>query len=297
VTKSGEPRVFTDRQVQTLLDLIRERGGLTFTLSEAFSGGEGAGAYALASAKGPAVLKVVAETAAVERFAAVGRALDRLRLRGYPAPAYLATGVFAGGSYVVLQRLPGRPLSTVQPTQVAELIRLNELQADFDAELPDAWPDAVVAPVLEGGPGFCLLETMRAHSVQTRELLQTVQLLASRNAKRTRRARDVVHLDFAPANILSRDGSITGVIDWEAARIGDRGFDLVTLLFYLFDDEPARKALWPLVMDVSGPAAARVYFAHIIHRQVEWSIRFHGDDAVQRYLARGRRILDELARL
>ena len=48
---------------------------------------------------------------------------------------------------------------------------------------------------------------------------------------------DAVHGDFHHENLLTRDGRITGVIDWDGAGRGDRRFDLVTLRFGLRPDK------------------------------------------------------------
>ena len=106
-----------------------------------------------------------------------------------------------------------------------------------------------------------------------------------------------MHLDFSAANILAADGEITGVIDWEAAVRGDRAFDLVTLQFYAFDDPSVRQPLWDRALELSGPAAVKLYFAHMILRQTEWSIRFHSSATVEFFFRRARTILDALVLL
>lgn len=42
----------------------------------------------------------------------------------------------------------------------------------------------------------------------------------------------LVHGDFGSNNILARDGSITGVIDWSEALLGDPLYDVANILFW-----------------------------------------------------------------
>jgi aminoglycoside phosphotransferase (APT) family kinase protein len=150
---------------------------------------------------------------------------------------------------------------------------------------------------MHGGAGFCLLETMREHSSETSDLLDEVQALTLRHAQSIGPGNDLVHFDFTRANILAEDGRVTGVIDWEAVMRGDRGFDLCTFAFYQWDDAGIREKVLPRALDISGVDAARVYFAHIVLRQVEWTARFYGEPMLSEHLNVSRRILAELGRM
>ncbi len=66
---------------------------------------------------------------------------------------------------------------------------------------------------------------------------------------------------------------------------GDRAFDLATLLFYYYDHDEIRERLRARLLELAGPAAARAYLAHLVLRQVDWSLRFHpAAIATQRHL-------------
>jgi len=301
--KSGMARAHRREQISSLLREIAGRGEGPFALLKEFEGGDGPGAYELASEIGPAVLKAY-PAKAWDRLPSVVRTLDTLVARGYPAPRALAAGRWEHGCYLIQERLPGEALGGGAPPQhslmtehVRALIDLNDAQADWPVPLGDDWPGAILRPVLEGGDGFCVLETMREHSSETAELLMTLQDMASKSAASVESRTDLVHLDFSAANILASDGRITGVIDWEGAVRGDRAFDLVTLQFYAFDDSAIRQPLWDKALAISGPEAMKLYFAHMILRQTEWSIRFHSSDTVEYFVRRAATILDALGRL
>ncbi len=62
---------------------------------------------------------------------------------------------------------------------------------------------------------------------------------------------------------------------------GDRAFDLATLLFYFYDHDEIRGQRARL-LDLAGPPAACAYLAHMVLRQVDWSLRHHPAAATTR---------------
>jgi hypothetical protein len=57
----------------------------------------------------------------------------------------------------------------------------------------------------------------------------------------------------------------------------------------------ADAALWQTILKHSGPEGGAVYLAHLIHRQVDWSIRYHTAEAIEHWLRIAAAILDDLA--
>jgi aminoglycoside phosphotransferase (APT) family kinase protein len=108
--------------------------------------------------------------------------------------------------------------------------------------------------------------------------------------------RDFVHFDFNPANLLSDGTSVTGVIDVNPPVLaGDRAFDLATLLFYHYDHDTIRDRLRERLLDLAGPRPASAYLAHMVLRQVDWSLRFHpGVPATRRHLHLARLVTADL---
>jgi thiamine kinase-like enzyme len=157
------------------------------------------------------------------------------------------------------------------------------------------WPRPVVDSVLHGGDGFCLLDPMRSYSAETAALLAVLQSLVASSGVETFPANDVVHFDFQGANILVDRGEITGVIDWEGCCAGDATFDLATLYFYTDPDGEAarhqRDRLWDLLMARIPPSLLGAYLAHLVLRQLDWSIRFHERAMIAHWLRRGNEVL------
>ena len=107
---------------------------------------------------------------------------------------------------------------------------------------------------------------------------------------------DFVHYDFTPANLLSDGTAITGVIDINPPILtGDRAFDLATLLFYHYDHAEIRSSLRARLLDLAGRRATAAYLAHMVLRQVDWSLRHHpAATATRRHLRLARLIITDI---
>ena len=290
----------------TLVAFVNARHGTTFRLTERILHGHRnvAGVYNAAGAR--FIVKWSPGAEELERLAETVRLVDRLRSRWYPVPRYVARGVHAGGRYVVQTALPGAPVARLSAAQVDQIVGLNEIQRDLatppGAAPPDAsppgnpWPARVADDVLDGGDGYCLLEPMRRQAPTTARLLEVVQALAAEHRNVRTPTADVVHCDFQQSNMLGLSGKISGVVDWEGALAGDRAFDLVTVLFYAYDQDAVRETLWRRVAELTDPAAIVLYLAHLIHRQVDWSIRRHPPATIEQWLERARLVLREIPR-
>jgi Phosphotransferase enzyme family len=270
--------------VATLLQLINEQHGTAFELLERYASGE-QGAFAIADQDGRRyVLKWEADEGFPDRLKEVSLVTETLRKVGYPAPRYSFLGNVHGYSYTIQEALPGTPMKVVTLPLLPRLLELNGLQTGLATSTHSDWPGPVIDPVLEGGDGYCLLDSLHTYSSETAELLDTLQgmVLAHRNEQFG--TNDVVHFDFNPFNILIDNGKVSGVIDWEGTCPGDSSFDLATLLFYAFDELDVREHLLDTLRQRVSPGILRVYLAHLILRQVDWSIRHHTRAIVASYL-------------
>ena len=177
---------------------------------------------------------------------------------------------------------------------VQELIAINRIQAGLAGDLPPEWPARVIDGVLKGFEGYCVIDTLRRESAESAAMLETLQVLVVRHSGDISVAGDIVHWDFNPGNVLCDGNRIVGVVDWEGACAGDRGFDLATFLFYSYDDREVRDPLWREALDCSGHGALTVYLAHMIVRQVDWSIRHHGTASTAHWMTIAEEIIRDL---
>ena len=216
------------------------------------------------------------------RAGEVGDLVDRLRDRGYPAPAYLAVVDCDDVVAVVQEYVAGTPPPTADPVLVQALLDLNECQRSVLLTATGGTGDLYLR---SDGPGYCLHEPLRRYSRETAALLEHVRHIGAELADSVGSGRDVVHGDFHLGNVLVGDGSgvVTGVVDWTGARGGDAGLDLVVLAFFL-DHARAPEAVRAHVEErlraVVEPDARLAFTAHLALRQVDWVIRHYGPDEV-----------------
>ena len=251
--------------------------------------GEGAGAYEVRLANGvPAVLKVDADDAL--DFAHSIRFTEALRVRGYPAPASLASGEVDGTGYELTEKMPGDPVEQITAEHVPQLVALVQMQRDVGLPGRAPWLADVVASLTDGFVGYCELDRLRAHNPA---LLDRLQEIAAGSRRLDVASRDVVHYDLSPYNVLAEGDRITGVVDWQGATSGDAAFDLVTLAYYTYDF-----ALRDRVLDAAGaltcPGALRLYAAHMVLRQVDWSLRHQDETAAWWSTGMGEALLEVL---
>jgi Ser/Thr protein kinase RdoA (MazF antagonist) len=273
-----------------LIAHVNQTHGTAFSLAGRYAGGEQGAAMIVDGDGARYALKCYApEQLSQLRYAQ--STTDRLRDAGYPVPSYRHIGLAGEQGYSVQTALPGEPARRLDEAHVRELCALNTIQAGRAEPAALRWPDMLVGPMLHGGPGFCLLDPMRAYSQDTAALLRTTQGIAQAAAGAALPQADVVHFDWTHANVLVADGRLSGVIDWDSVCAGDRAFDLATMLFYSDDGSGVEALLLAALREQAAPQTIRLYLAHLAHRQIDWSIRFHGPAAVARWLARAQGLL------
>jgi hypothetical protein len=179
----------------------------------------------------------------------------RLRARGYPAPRLRAIGQLGGEAFWVL----------------------------------------ITTTLLAGGDGYCVHSTMAARP-DTRDMLAAVRGIGATCGSAIPPGVDFTHFDFHFLNLLSDGATITGVVDINPPPLaGDRAFDLATLVFYVYDHDELRRRILDRLFGLAGRQAARAYLAHMVLRQVEWSVRHYpAAPATRRHLRLARLILGDI---
>jgi Ser/Thr protein kinase RdoA (MazF antagonist) len=280
-----------------LLTLLREQAGLDLAALSPASGGESHSTFWATDRSGTvSVLKILpgAGPGAVARLRTLDEVTGRLRDRGYPAPRIQAIGQAPGLVFWTQQRLPGSTLdrrsadagrAAALARLLPELLWLNDAQAGLGGG-GRGWRDLIARTLTVGGEGYCVHATLQARP-DTREMLRTLRRIGDRCSPAVPDGgADYVHYDFTPANLLSDGRSITGVIDLNPPPLsGDRAFDLATLLFYGYDYDDLRRPLTTRLLELTNSGAARAYLAHMVLRQVEWSLRHYpGAPATRHHL-------------
>jgi hypothetical protein len=293
--------------VARLVEFINQQHGTAFARHGRYRTGE-QGAFAVSEANGDRVRRLVLKwwpgTEIPDNLRQAAAITARLRTVGYPAPRYQLLGVAQPLQvvYSLQEELPGTPLEgRLDRPLLDRLLELNALQRKQAIPPFGTWPKPVDDPVLHGGDGYCLLDPLRSYSAATATLLDVVQQLVITGMGEPSPTADVVHFDFQGSNILVDREEISGVVDWEGSCSGDRAFDLATLFFYAGASEEAEadqiERLWRLLVAETGPRLLGVYLAHLILRQIDWSIRFHDREAVAHWLGHTDDVLRRLSAL
>lgn len=262
----------------TLDEALSTRGG--WTRQQVLGGtsqGNSQGAELWASSSGQLVVVKHHPNASLERFEAIGRRVRVLRDAGVPAPA---TRVAACAADVLLihDYLPGR--SDPEPTAslISDLIRIVECEAGLADGSAAQWPDLIQISLTNGlyderGP-------LQEFSQGSRALLRRIREVGRDPSVGRLVARDLVHFDLHTVNVLSGDGQrVSGIIDWDGVRAGDRAFDLGKLAFtclWKTSNIALYEQIWAAFLAASTHDSRFVYMHHIVLGQVDWVIRHPG---------------------
>jgi len=150
---------------------------------------------------------------------------------GFPAPRVLAASADPGaldGAFLILERMPGRPMLEVRKIGVAAVLSRTQLRLHALDAGPLLW-----AAGLTGGSDAMTFDGLLdqiGRRIAARSLHGLGRGLDWLTAHRpAEAARPVIcHGDFHPQNILMEGGVVTGVIDWPNALVADPAYDVAS---------------------------------------------------------------------
>lgn len=240
------------------------RGGVAWRLSGRLVGGAQSGAWRLESDQGmSAVLKLAESAGWTSQVLRAEEAVARIRVAGYPTPAWTSVGQTTTGlAYQIQEVVDGEVLDVIGVGEARELIRVLELQRDLDPDPGRCWSDFLAEEVTSGLPD--LRAGAAAAGDAGRDLVTACDRLLDPVEGEIRWPRaDMVHGDFRMANVLFRRGSVVGVIDIEALGSGTRVFDYATLLDHSRIDAEAFELLVQAAVEIAGAGVLRACFARV----------------------------------
>ena len=270
-------------------------GELGFDRVERAAGGVSQGAWFATAPDGtPVVLKWSPGATMADRYAVLLPALDALRARGVPVPAYLQVTTVDGGTLSAQRCLPGRSADNPPPAAVDAMVAYIAAKAGLGgpppaADPPAGWGAFVVRTLSAGVDGWAVHDPLRTWNRRSATVLDRVKAIGA-DADPDRFLDDgLVHLDLHTDNVLIDNGAITGIIDWEGACAGDHRYDLVQ---FAFDLDGHDQPIWEVV-DTAGfdRQVLRAYLALLALKCTSAAIRHRPDD-VPRQLDRAERVFD-----
>lgn len=275
-----------------ILEQINRQRGTSYKIVGRYAQGESGAASQVSDEHGSRyMLKIDAADNSEFRAQHAAHATSRLRRLGYPAPEYIATGSVEGMSYVLQTAMRGKPVrDRVTLAILPQLLHLNDLQRGQGDLLNDE-PERIIRGVMQGYAEYCVIDTLRTYSAESAAMLDSLQRIVTAHGSECPKRNDIVHFDFHTNNVLIEGDHVTGVIDWEGSESGDCAFDLATMLFYAWPFEEFREQLMRALLERTTRGAAAIYLAHMIVRQLDWSMRHHPREAVDRYMNTARAMM------
>jgi serine/threonine protein kinase len=267
---SGFPRL-SRLDTGLVLKQLAETTGLVLTWDGACPGGQVGASYVRWPDGHRSVLTCQpAGNAASARQA--GALLATARSCGVPAPRYELVQELPSVVAIVQELLPGRPPEAIGRHTVESMVEMNQRCRGLLADRRDLSAPSLY--LLADGPGFCLHEPMARYDRRTARLLEAIHEIGAAGPEHLS-GNDLVHLDFHPENVLiDADGSVTGVVDWDAVGRSNGDFDLITLRFDLARRAPdLGRWLGGLLAERIDDEVTRLCWAHMSLRLIDWSIR------------------------
>jgi hypothetical protein len=185
--------------------------------------------------------------------------------------------------------VPGEHPSDITESSVRELIRLSMASRETPYQR-SGWSDWLLDN-LSGADPKINPDALQASEFGRTVVRETAQALAVSDLRGPCRA--VIHGDFSPGNTLvSADGSIVGVVDWEGVTVGDSALDLVTLEWDLELWGRSVRHMLPVLREeldkVSSSRTRRAYRLYLTCRNLSWAA---GSSDERTVVATARRIL------
>jgi hygromycin-B 7''-O-kinase len=248
------------------------------------------GGTALVYAAGDRVLKLVPPQGAAglrgER-AALERVAGGL---GVATPEVVAEGALDGWPYVLLTRVPGRPLDDVwprlaRPERERSAVAVGALLARLHALPPPEAPE-LVPP----GGGWTEFLASRAAATPERQralglapadlawLAERLPGLLSRATAAARGPHALLHTEIGPGHVLAdEDGLPVGVVDFGDALVGPPDYDLVAAGLFVARGDPSLFALLTTAAGRRPDSWTLLAFA-VFHRyaHLPWYLRETG---------------------
>ncbi|MFI5732781.1 phosphotransferase [Kribbella sp. NPDC051587] len=258
--------------VGAVVQEVAERTGVLLEVKGLCSGGEVGAAYVGWDDGRRSVLKWRPGTDLKDYQAGPLAVSEAARLAGLPVPRTELAVELESAIATVQELLPGAPIATLDENLLGQALDLSQSLRGLlsgESEVP-----SLDLYLTVDGPGFCLHGPLRSHNPRTARLDDWITAVGTAHPGPLA-GDDAVHVDFHPGNLLTLDGKLTGIIDWDGAGRGDHRLDLVTLRFGLHGapQDPAVIAQLDTILNDLPPDVLRPLWAHMSLRMTDWAIR------------------------
>jgi hypothetical protein len=221
---------------------------------------------------------------------------ERLRVDvGWPVPRQ-RTVVAQDCLFVLQDFMPGTPIEILGHGVVDRLLELHVGRLGLARSSdPSHWPAVLIKTLIVGGDRYCLHESLRRYDERTASLVARIEELGRVIHHDDLGARDVVHWDLHPGNLLHDEGTLSAIVDTDFAKVGDAAFDLVTLALASLTlpcDRGVRSRLFATAFDGLAEVRRLAYLGHLFIRFIDWPIRRGRRAEVEFWLGQADQMLD-----
>ncbi len=161
--------------------------------------------------------------------------LRRLRLDGFPSPRPLAKGIFGRTRYLIWHLAPGEgwydPALGFREQAQALIPRLAELLARLHALDHEGLNNEPLYQATVAGTLVRML--LWSREMGNEELRHVIARLKPAVARIRSWPHKLIHGDPHPGNVQVHEGTITALLNWENAAIGDPRWDVMTAAHWL----------------------------------------------------------------
>ncbi len=201
---------------------------------------------------------------------------DRLRTEaGWPVPRQWTVDV-DGCLFVIQEFMPGAPVEELGHTTVDRLLELHaERLVLTPSPAPSRWPSVLVETLTVGGRNYCLHSSLRSYNQRTALLISRIEAFGRGLHPDDLTARDVIHWDLHPGNLLADERGLTAIVDTDFATVGDSAFDLVSLALasLALPCDPGVRSRLFASFDGLDEVRRQAYLAHLFVKNLDWPIR------------------------
>jgi aminoglycoside phosphotransferase (APT) family kinase protein len=236
-----------------VLGAVNAEMGRRWQLDHRLAGGWNEGAYLLRRPDGSrVVLKWRASDP--ERLLGAREQVEAARQRGWPAPAWLATGQApTGEAWVVQEFIDGRPPPRLDDFVAEQMTQILGLQEAMFPGATGEWGQWAAGVVFEDWHG--LRDRVARGVPGGSRIVAAVDAIAGACPPGPLSGQDLVHGNFNLANTIATAGRLW-VVDVEALGAGPRAYDLAEALLVAAGHghatEPAAARLWAYAAGLDG---------------------------------------------
>ncbi|MEV4126893.1 aminoglycoside phosphotransferase family protein [Nocardia sp. NPDC049707] len=286
-----------EQQAAAMLPRLEQEHGLRLHLIRRFERGD-EGAYLVEDSAGRRLVlkRRPWHEDAAEASGPTARRLARMRQRGCPIPEEVAAGRVGESLFELQEFAEGSPVDELTEDTLRQLIDVVRTQRGAGLGAGWDWWEFLTDGLLRDRSPLCRPSVLDGCTGPAERLLTRLREQALDAAVPQQIPNDVVHFDFGPANLLTVDGRITAVLDWQACRDGDASYDLVTtdwdLMAWPKAESEIGEQLRHEIGRTTAPGATLVYAAHTVLRNLTWS---HGTEWEGHIVSSGHAFLDRWA--